>query len=219
MSTRTDGEPEAKRAAFDALAPRWDDLKPEEAVVAGFDRGLALLGDLSGLQVVDLGCGTGRLEAHLLPQLAGTGRRRRLFRPGMIARASLGCPSPQVTWLCRDVVDTGLATSSADLVLCFNSFPHFPDGEALLREAVRSRRFGREGGLTPSGTISAGSGSPRFTARPAPVHEDLLAGRRARPTRRERRIRGGDRGGGRLLLHPPRASAALRPGECGSTRG
>jgi demethylmenaquinone methyltransferase/2-methoxy-6-polyprenyl-1,4-benzoquinol methylase len=172
VSTRTDGEPEAKRAAFDALAPRWDDLKPEEAVVAGFDRGLALLGDLSGLQVVDLGCGTGRLEAHLLPRL-GPGRVVGVdFSPGMIARASLGCPSPQVTWLCRDVVDTGLATSSADLVLCFNSFPHFPDGEALLREAVRWLRPG--GRLLLWHDLGRERLAEVHRKAGPPVHEDLL---------------------------------------------
>jgi hypothetical protein len=45
----------------------------------------------------------------------------------MIAGASLKCPSPRVTWLCRDVLDTGLPPASVDLVLCFNAFPHFPD--------------------------------------------------------------------------------------------
>ena len=50
-----------KRRAFDALAPRWDSLKPDEAVAAGARRGLSLLGELSGRDVVDLGCGTGDL--------------------------------------------------------------------------------------------------------------------------------------------------------------
>jgi demethylmenaquinone methyltransferase/2-methoxy-6-polyprenyl-1,4-benzoquinol methylase len=39
-------------------------------------------------------------------------------------------------------VDTGLSSSSADLVLCFNSFPHFPDGGAVLHEAARWLRPG-----------------------------------------------------------------------------
>lgn len=131
-----------KRQAFDALAPRWDSLKPDEAVAAGARRGLSLLGALSGRDVVDLGCGTGRLEEVLLPHL-GKGTVVAVdFSPGMIEQASRRCADPRVTWLCRDVLETGLASGSADVVLCFDAFPHFPDGAAVLREAARWLRQG-----------------------------------------------------------------------------
>ncbi len=131
-----------KRRAFDALAPRWDSLKPDEAVAAGARRGLSLLGELSGRDVVDLGCGTGRLEEILLPQL-GEGTVVAVdFSPGMIEQASRRCSDPRVTWLCRDVLETGLASGSADIVLCFDAFPHFSDGAAVLREAARWLRPG-----------------------------------------------------------------------------
>lgn len=124
------------------MASLWDTMKPDEMAAAGVDRGLALLGDISGLEVVDLGCGTGRLEARLLSRL-GTGHVVGVdFSAGMIARATLRCTDPRVTWLCCDVVETGLATSSADLVLCFDSFPHFPDRGAVLREVSRWLRPG-----------------------------------------------------------------------------
>jgi demethylmenaquinone methyltransferase/2-methoxy-6-polyprenyl-1,4-benzoquinol methylase len=131
-----------KLQAFDALAPRWDSLKPDEAVAAGARRGLSLLGELPGRDVVDLGCGTGRLEEVLLPQL-GEGTVVAVdFSPGMIDQASRRCSDPRVTWLCRDVLETGLASGSADVVLCFDAFPHFPDGAAVLREAARWLRPG-----------------------------------------------------------------------------
>ena len=131
-----------KRRAFDALAPRWDSLKPDEAVAAGARRGLSLLGELSGRDVVDLGCGTGRLEEVLLPGL-GEGTVVAVdFSPGMIEQASRRCSDPRVTWLCRDVLETGLASGSADIVLCFDAFPHFSDGAAVLREAARWLRPG-----------------------------------------------------------------------------
>ena len=131
-----------KRRAFDALAPRWDSLKPDEAVAAGARRGLSLLGELSGRDVVDLGCGTGRLEVVLLPHL-GEGTVVAVdFSPGMIEQASRRCSDPRVTWLCRDVLETGLASGSADIVLCFDAFPHFSDGAAVLREAARWLRPG-----------------------------------------------------------------------------
>ena len=131
-----------KRQAFDALAPRWDSLKPDEAVAAGAERGLALLGGFSGADVVDLGCGTGRLEAVLLARI-GKGTVAAVdFSPAMIEQASRRCDDPRITWICRDVLATGLSSGSADVVLCFDSFPHFPDGAAVLKEAARWLRPG-----------------------------------------------------------------------------
>ena len=131
-----------KRQAFDALAPRWDSLKPDEAVAAGAERGLALLGGFSGADVVDLGCGTGCLETLLLPRI-GTGTVAAVdFSPAMIEQASRRCDDPRITWICRDVLATGLSSGSADVVLCFDSFPHFPDGAAVLKEAARWLRPG-----------------------------------------------------------------------------
>lgn len=126
-----------RRDVFDALAPGWDAAKSEEAIAAGVARGLRLLGDLSGLRIVDLGAGPGRLEPFLLP-LLGEGRVVAVdFAPEMIVRGAARAGDPRVTWLCRDVLETGLPGASADLVLCFNAFPHFPDGPAVLREAAR----------------------------------------------------------------------------------
>jgi demethylmenaquinone methyltransferase/2-methoxy-6-polyprenyl-1,4-benzoquinol methylase len=100
-------------------------------------RGLSLLGELSGLRVVDLGSGPGRLEPFLLPRL-GSGRIVAVdFAPEMIVRGASLARDPRVTWLCRDVLETGLPDAAFDLVLCFNAFPHFPDPGAALREARR----------------------------------------------------------------------------------
>lgn len=131
-----------KRRAFDTLAPRWDSLKPDEAVAAGARRGLALLGSLAGRNLVDLGCGTGRLEALLLPGLGDGTIVAVDFSPAMLEQASRRTRDPRVTWLCRDVLATELASESADVVLCFDAFPHFPDGAAVLREAARWLRPG-----------------------------------------------------------------------------
>jgi demethylmenaquinone methyltransferase/2-methoxy-6-polyprenyl-1,4-benzoquinol methylase len=111
-------------------------------VAAGIERGLSLLGSLSGLSIVDLGCGTGRLEAQLLPRIGEGSITAIDFSPAMIEKAALRCPDPRVTWLCRDVRETGLASSSAGLVLCFDAFPHFPDSHDVLAEVVRWLRPG-----------------------------------------------------------------------------
>lgn len=131
-----------KRSVFEALASRWDAAKSVEAIAAGVSRGLSLLGDVSGLDVVDIGCGPGRLEPYLLAHL-GEGRVVAVdFAAEMIVRGAALCPDRRVTWLCRDVLRTGLADASADLVLCFNAFPHFPGAGEVLREVARWLRPG-----------------------------------------------------------------------------
>ncbi|HYN44068.1 MAG TPA: class I SAM-dependent methyltransferase, partial [Thermoanaerobaculia bacterium] len=84
----------------------------------------------------------GRLEAVLLPRLGGGTVVAVDFSPAMIEQASRRCDDPRVTWLCRDVLATGLSSGSADVVLCFDSFPHFPDGAAVLHEAAHWLRPG-----------------------------------------------------------------------------
>jgi demethylmenaquinone methyltransferase/2-methoxy-6-polyprenyl-1,4-benzoquinol methylase len=133
-----------KRRFFDELAPRWDGLKRPEACAAGVERGLALLGPLAGCTVVDLGCGTGLLEGYLVPRI-GDGRVVAVdFSVDMLALAQVRHGFERVQWLCRDVLDTGLPDASADVVLCFNAFPHFPDPAGTARETARwLRRGGR----------------------------------------------------------------------------
>ena len=76
---------ETKRAAFDELALRWDEMKPRQLPSEGIERGLDLLGSLAGLTVVDLGCGTGRLEDLLLRRIGGGSIFAVDFSAGMIA--------------------------------------------------------------------------------------------------------------------------------------
>jgi ubiquinone/menaquinone biosynthesis C-methylase UbiE len=129
--------PADKRRFFDELAPRWDSLKPPEGCAPGVERGLALVAPLEGRTVVDLGCGTGLLEGHLLPRV-GDGRIVAVdFSAEMLALARARHGSDRVTWLCRDVLDTGMDDASADVVLCFNAFPHFADRPATALEIAR----------------------------------------------------------------------------------
>ena len=135
----------ARRAAFGALAATWDAAKPREAIEAGVVRGLDLLGDVRGRRAIDLGAGPGRLEPFLLSRLGSGDVLAIDFAPEMVVRGAMEVRDPRVTWLCRDVLETGLPDACADLVLCFNAWAHFPDGPGVLREA---RRW-----LTPGGRI------------------------------------------------------------------
>lgn len=163
---------EEKRGFFDQLAPRWDALKPPDACRPGVERGLGLAEPLEGRTVVDLGCGTGLIEGHLLPRL-GSGRVLAVdFAPGMIELARSRHGSERIEWLCRDVLDTGIATASVDRVLCFNAFPHFHERAGVAREI---HRWLRPGGRT---LVWHDIGRERLAeihgAGPPIIREDLL---------------------------------------------
>lgn len=131
-----------RRATFSGLAERWDSFRPAGSQDAAVVRGLALVEPLAGRVVVDVGCGTGLLEGHLLPRI-GDGRVVALdFAAPMLDLGRRRYPAPQVEWLCRDVLDSGLGDASTDVVLCFNTLPHFDDPAAVLREWARWLRLG-----------------------------------------------------------------------------
>jgi ubiquinone/menaquinone biosynthesis C-methylase UbiE len=164
--------PPETRRFFDELAPYWDGLKPPEGCGPGVERGLSLVEPLEGRTVVDLGCGTGLLEGHLLPRL-GRGRIVAIdFSEEMLALARTRHGSDRITWLCRDVLDTALLDASADAVVCFNAFSHFPDPAATAREVARW--------LRPRGPVLVWHdvGRERLAAihggGPPPIRKDLL---------------------------------------------
>jgi ubiquinone/menaquinone biosynthesis C-methylase UbiE len=131
-----------RRDFFNDLAGRWDEIHPAEQQAAGVLQGLALLGSLDAKAIVDVGCGTGVLAEHILPKL-GAGTLIGIdFAEEMVKRARARFPDPRVTWMVCDVFDTGLASDSVDVVLCYNTLPHFPDRERVLREFVRWLRDG-----------------------------------------------------------------------------
>ena len=126
-----------RRTVFDSLAPRWDDMRPAAAQDAAVERGLALVGDFAGRVVADVGCGTGLLEGHILRRV-GTGRVIAIDgSAGMIAQAHAKHSDTRIEWRCTDVLATGIEPASVDVVLCYNTWPHFDDPSAVARAFAR----------------------------------------------------------------------------------
>ncbi|MGI5861872.1 MAG: class I SAM-dependent methyltransferase [Myxococcales bacterium] len=122
---------------FEGLADRWDDLHPVEPQLPAIRRGLELVGPLGGCAIADVGCGTGVLMHEVLPRL-GDGRVVAIdSSAGMVARARAKFPDARIRWSGTDLFAAGIAEASIDVVLCYNTFPHFPDRARVLAEWAR----------------------------------------------------------------------------------
>ncbi|MCL2626691.1 MAG: class I SAM-dependent methyltransferase [Cystobacterineae bacterium] len=120
---------------FEQLAPQWDRLHPpgEHAEAVGW--GLGELekhgGSWEGKTLIDVGCGTGVLLPHLLKGL-GEGRLWAVdHAEGMLKQAKARHVDARIHFICEDALSWRFAEGSADGVLCYNSFPHFPQERAL----------------------------------------------------------------------------------------
>lgn len=107
-----------------------------------------MIGDLTGLDVCDVGCGTGR---HAIDLARRGGRVTAIdFSEGMLTQAKLKPGADRVTWIQHDLCSTlPLGDGSQDLVLCALVLDHIADVTGLMREFRRIARpasAGRAGG-------------------------------------------------------------------------
>jgi ubiquinone/menaquinone biosynthesis C-methylase UbiE len=126
---------------YDRWAPHYDDY--DNAVIA-LEQPIvtALLGDVSNLRVVDVGCGTGR---HALPMAALGARVTGVdFSTGMLGRlrAKLehtdAAAASRLELIEHDIA-TGLALGDAsfELALCCLVLEHLPNLDEMLAELAR----------------------------------------------------------------------------------
>jgi len=136
------GGADPRVAFFDRLAPHWDQDGPGQEEIVG--RLAALNGRLGlrpGLDVLELGCGTGQITGWL----AETVRPGRVvaadFSPGMLAQARARGVDAEFRRL--DICADAVASDSFDVVLCLHAFPHFRDP---LRALANIRSLLKPGG-------------------------------------------------------------------------
>jgi malonyl-CoA O-methyltransferase len=103
----------------------------------------SLMGDLAGLRVADIGCGTGR---HTL-RLAAAGAKVTAvdFSEAMLQKARSKAGAEAVTFVCHDLTERlPLESAAFDRVCCFLVLDHIPDPGKFF---VELRRLCRTGGF------------------------------------------------------------------------
>ncbi|MFE2629186.1 NUDIX domain-containing protein [Streptomyces sp. NPDC059374] len=133
---------------------------------AGSGPGDAPLGDLRGLRVLDLGCGTARHAAHLVRD--GGARVDAVdSSPSQIERARARYGGlPGLTLVCADAVDHLRTADPYDVVYAVHAFPYM-NPHRLLPELARSLRPGGRLCFTVLHTNSTGHGpGTEVTSRP-----------------------------------------------------
>lgn len=165
----------AKADFFDtmALAP-WaaTQFRPEDG--PKIERLLAAGGIGPGAQVLEPGCGTGRLTAILADAVEPSGRVVALdISPKMVeaCRARLG-RRRRVEIVRAAVEEYPVEPAAFDVCVCHQVFPHFDDPAAALRTLVRSLKPG--GRLLVVHFINAAAVNEIHQAGAAPIQRDHL---------------------------------------------
>lgn len=130
-----------RRTYFDGLSSRWDGFTDAAKVRGALTAVLQPYAIHTDEHIVDLGCGTGNLS-HVL--CAGLGPRGRVtavdISPAMIDVASGRLQDPRVRWVVADAMSLPIERNTADRVICFSAWPHFPDPLSVARELGRVLR-------------------------------------------------------------------------------
>ncbi len=130
-------QPDSRVAFFDHHAHRWDANAQNNAhILHRLQHLRQRLGLRPGLRVLEVGCGTGLITAWLSDCVGAHQVTAIDFSPGMLAKARAKGLAADFLHLdiCREAPDN----AAFDLVLCFQSFPHFRDQAAALKWLAHS---------------------------------------------------------------------------------
>ena len=133
--------PDPRVAFFDQRAPTWDDDADDvRRTLARLAELRGRIGLVPGQDVLEVGCGTGRITGWLV-ETVRPGRVVAVdFSPAMLAQAAVRRLAAEFRWL--DVCGEIAAAEQFAVALCFHAFPHFRDQPRALRNLRRLRRPG-----------------------------------------------------------------------------
>ena len=135
-------ETDPRVAFFNHHAPMWDSDANEVAqTLKGLESLRERLGFCPGQDVLEIGCGTGRITGWLA-QIVHPGRVVAAdFSPAMLTQAQARGVAAEFQLM--DICDEANTADVFDVVFCFNAFPHFRN---QLRALQNIRRLLKPGG-------------------------------------------------------------------------
>jgi SAM-dependent methyltransferase len=123
-------------AFFNHHAPTWDQTGPDPAATLHRLQELGdRLGLRPGLDVLEVGCGTGQITRWLADLVKPGKVVAADFSPAMLAQAQ--ARGVDAEFILIDICGEEPLGCQFDVVLCFHSFPHFRDPAAALRQIAR----------------------------------------------------------------------------------
>ena len=127
---------------FDELASEWDLMFTAEDLER-LSHIVDQLGVESGMDILDLGCGTGILFDMLRRRSGDSGSVTGVdFSYEMTQQAHRNFPFGNVNVVDADAVSLPFADSSFDMAVAFAAFPHFSDQQKAINEIHRVLRSG-----------------------------------------------------------------------------
>jgi len=153
-----------RRAYFNSVSDQWDDWNREADMLPRLERDLHGFGIRRGERVLDLGCGTGILFEPLLDRVGPEGMVEGVdYARFMVERAAGKHSDARLAGHVADAAFLPFRDGSVDRIVCFSTWPHFPDPQAVLVEAHRV--------LRPAGILHVWhvDGRDRINA----IHRDL----------------------------------------------
>lgn len=116
---------------FNAMAEKWDDVCQHDPVK--INRMLAMLDIQKGASCLDVGTGTGVMIPYLMQRAGENGKITAIdLADQMLKAAQNKYASPNVEFICGDVLDGSLPGGAYDAIVCYSVFPHFNDKQSAI---------------------------------------------------------------------------------------
>ncbi|MFW6140073.1 MAG: class I SAM-dependent methyltransferase [Acidobacteriota bacterium] len=127
-----------RKTFFDKEAQNWEQGHQCEKERAKLRRMIPYLSVQKGDQVLDAGCGTGRLIPYLKKSAGRTGRIVEMdFAQKMLDIAKKKYSNSNICFVQSDAQHVPFKEKVFDVVICFALLPHIPDKQRALREFKR----------------------------------------------------------------------------------